>query len=129
VRKQPYGSAFCRDDTCIRRVAKRRSPPARDVDFKGAPDWFADNSHIKPYGLADAPLTYDPPVSDAAPLAFVRDPQQGPIIADFRSDATGEGKRHSHFRRIQSASGGSGQPPIAPALDRSYCVSSAIRSA
>jgi hypothetical protein len=63
-------------------------PPAHDVDFKGAPDWFADNSHIKPYGLADVPLAYDPPVSDAAPLAFVREekpekPTEDEAIAGF----------------------------------------------
>jgi pimeloyl-ACP methyl ester carboxylesterase len=48
-------------------------PPAHDVDFKGAPDWFTDNPHLKPYGLVDVPLTYDPPVSEASPLAFVRE--------------------------------------------------------
>jgi pimeloyl-ACP methyl ester carboxylesterase len=47
-------------------------PPAHDVEFKGPPEWFADNPHTKPYGLADVPLIYDPPVSDAAPLAYVR---------------------------------------------------------
>jgi pimeloyl-ACP methyl ester carboxylesterase len=48
-------------------------PPAHDVDFKGAPEWFTDNPHLKPYGLMDVPLTYDPPVSEAAPLTFVRE--------------------------------------------------------
>jgi pimeloyl-ACP methyl ester carboxylesterase len=48
-------------------------PPAHDVDFKGAPEWFANNPHLKPYGLADVPLTYDPPVSETAPMAFVRE--------------------------------------------------------
>src|SRR5215470_9304784 len=48
-------------------------PPAHDVEFKGAPDWFGDNPHVKPYGLVDVPLTYDPPVSDAAPLKFARE--------------------------------------------------------
>jgi pimeloyl-ACP methyl ester carboxylesterase len=48
-------------------------PPAHDVEFKGAPDWFADNPHRKAYGLVDIPLTYDPPVSEAAPLKFVRE--------------------------------------------------------
>src|SRR5262249_7295564 len=33
----------------------------------------ADNPHLKPYGLVDVPLTYDPPVSEAAPIAFVRE--------------------------------------------------------
>ncbi len=63
-------------------------PPAHDVDFKGAPDWFADNPHIKPCGLADVPLAYDPPVSDATPLAFVREekpekPTEDEAIARF----------------------------------------------
>jgi pimeloyl-ACP methyl ester carboxylesterase len=60
-------------------------PPAHDVDFKGAPEWFADNPHIKPYGLADVPLTYDPPVSDAAPLAYVREdkPEQPDLVRCF----------------------------------------------
>jgi pimeloyl-ACP methyl ester carboxylesterase len=48
-------------------------PPAHDVDFKGAPEWFADNAHIKPFGLGEVPLAYDPPVSDAAPLVFVHE--------------------------------------------------------
>jgi pimeloyl-ACP methyl ester carboxylesterase len=48
-------------------------PPAHDVEFKGAPDWFADNPHLKVYGLVDIPLTYDPPVSDTTPLKFVRE--------------------------------------------------------
>lgn len=48
-------------------------PPAHDVEFKGAPEWFADADHTKPYGLVDVPLTYDPPVTDASPLRFVRE--------------------------------------------------------
>lgn len=49
-------------------------PPVHDVDFKGEPEWFADNPHLKPYGLGDVPLTYDPAVDDAAPLTVVREP-------------------------------------------------------
>jgi pimeloyl-ACP methyl ester carboxylesterase len=48
-------------------------PPAHDLDFKGAPDWFVDAEHTKPYGLADVPITYDPPVTGASPLAFARE--------------------------------------------------------
>jgi pimeloyl-ACP methyl ester carboxylesterase len=48
-------------------------PPAHDVDFKGAPEWFSDSAHVKPFGLGEVPLAYDPPVSDAAPLVFVRE--------------------------------------------------------
>ena len=47
------------------------SPP----EFKGAPDWFADGARTKASGLADVPLTYDPPVTEAAPLKFVREDQ------------------------------------------------------
>jgi pimeloyl-ACP methyl ester carboxylesterase len=36
-------------------------PPAHDVEFKGAPDWFADAEHTKPWGLGEVRLTYDPP--------------------------------------------------------------------
>ena len=43
-------------------------PPVHDVEFKGAPDWFADNPHTKASGLGDVPLTYDPPLTEAAPL-------------------------------------------------------------
>jgi pimeloyl-ACP methyl ester carboxylesterase len=48
-------------------------PPAHDLDFKGAPDWFADAPRTKAYGVVDVPLTYDPPVSEASPLAFARE--------------------------------------------------------
>jgi pimeloyl-ACP methyl ester carboxylesterase len=48
-------------------------PPAHDVEFKGAPDWFADGARTKASGLADVPLTYDPPVTEASPLKFVRE--------------------------------------------------------
>jgi pimeloyl-ACP methyl ester carboxylesterase len=56
-------------------------PPAHDVDFKGAPEWFADSAHVKPFGLGEVPLAYDPPVSAAAPLAFVREDR--PASADL----------------------------------------------
>src|SRR6202040_166860 len=47
-------------------------PPAHDVEFKGAPDWFADAPKTKISGLGDVPLTYDPPLKDGEALAFVR---------------------------------------------------------
>src|ERR1700721_67242 len=49
-----------------------RGPPAHDVDFKGAPDWFSDAAKTKISGLGDVPLTYDPPLKDDTALAFVR---------------------------------------------------------
>jgi len=48
-------------------------PPAHDLDFKGEPDWFVDAERTKPYGLVEVPLAYDPPVTEASPLAFVRE--------------------------------------------------------
>jgi pimeloyl-ACP methyl ester carboxylesterase len=48
-------------------------PPAHDVELKGAPDWFTDAERTKPAGLADVPLTYDPPVTEASPLQFARE--------------------------------------------------------
>ncbi len=47
-------------------------PPAHDVEFKGAPDWFSDVAKTKISGLGDVPLTYDPPLKDGEQLAFVR---------------------------------------------------------
>jgi pimeloyl-ACP methyl ester carboxylesterase len=36
-------------------------PPVHDVDFKGAPDWFADAAKTKMSGLGEVPLAYEPP--------------------------------------------------------------------
>jgi pimeloyl-ACP methyl ester carboxylesterase len=36
-------------------------PPVHDVEFKGAPDWFADAAKTKVSGLGEVPLTYEPP--------------------------------------------------------------------
>ncbi len=47
-------------------------PPVHDVVFHGAPDYFSDAEPTKSSGLADIPLVYAPPVTDASPLAFVR---------------------------------------------------------
>jgi pimeloyl-ACP methyl ester carboxylesterase len=44
-------------------------PPVHDVEFKGAPDWFADAANTKKWGLGEVPLNYDPP---GAP-GFARD--------------------------------------------------------
>ncbi len=44
-------------------------PPVHDIEFKGAPDWFADATKTKMSGLGEVPLSYDPP---GAP-AFVRE--------------------------------------------------------
>jgi pimeloyl-ACP methyl ester carboxylesterase len=46
-------------------------PPVHDVEFKGAPQWFADAAKTKMSGLGEVPLSYDPP---GAP-EFVREEQ------------------------------------------------------
>jgi pimeloyl-ACP methyl ester carboxylesterase len=47
-------------------------PPVRELNFKGAPDWFEDSPRDKPYGLGEVPLAYDPPVTESSKLSFVR---------------------------------------------------------
>jgi pimeloyl-ACP methyl ester carboxylesterase len=44
-------------------------PPVHDLEFKGAPDWFADGPLTKPWGLTGVPLTYGG-VSEASQLQF-----------------------------------------------------------
>jgi pimeloyl-ACP methyl ester carboxylesterase len=47
-------------------------PPVHELDFKGAPDWFAENPREKPYGLGEIALGYAPPLTGDAKLEFVR---------------------------------------------------------
>jgi pimeloyl-ACP methyl ester carboxylesterase len=64
-------------------------PPAHDIDFKGAPDWFADVAKTKISGLGDIPLTYDPPLKDGEQLSFVRqDKPNRPDLVRCWSQAT-----------------------------------------
>jgi len=44
-------------------------PPVHELEFKGAPDWFADAAKTKSSGLGEVPLTYEP----AGPPEFVRE--------------------------------------------------------
>ncbi len=44
----------------------------RELEFKGAPEWFTDSPRDKAYGLGEVPITYDPPVSASSKLEFVR---------------------------------------------------------
>jgi pimeloyl-ACP methyl ester carboxylesterase len=54
-------------------------PPVHDVQFTGAPDWFKYGGVALAWGPTDVPLTYDPPVKDAAELHFVQqDKADGP---------------------------------------------------
>ena len=53
-------------------------PPVHDVEFKGAPDWFADAAKTKIWGLGEVPLTYDPP---GAPEFVREDKPDAPDLA------------------------------------------------
>jgi hypothetical protein len=46
-------------------------PPVHELDFKGAPDWFADGANEKAFGLGEVPIVYDPPLGGGK-LEFVR---------------------------------------------------------
>jgi pimeloyl-ACP methyl ester carboxylesterase len=35
-------------------------PPVHETEFKGAPEWFADASKTKAWGLGEVPLAYEP---------------------------------------------------------------------
>ena len=50
-------------------------PPVRELDFKGAPDWFGESTRDKAFGLGEVPITYDPPVTATSKLEFVRQEQ------------------------------------------------------
>jgi pimeloyl-ACP methyl ester carboxylesterase len=47
-------------------------PPYKEVNAIGPPDWFGPETIGRPWGLTGGPLTYSPPVSDAADLNFVQ---------------------------------------------------------
>lgn len=55
-------------------------PPFRDLEFKGAPDWFAyGEKPTRRWGVARVPLTYDPPVKDPGELKTVQQEEpEGP---------------------------------------------------
>ena len=75
-------------------------PPVHDNVEKGAPDWFADGSLTKPYGLTAPPLTYDPPVANPSELSFVR--QESPDAPNLvRCWAqTSPARRLVHLQRL-----------------------------
>ena len=50
-------------------------PPVRELEFKGAPDWFSESARDKAWGLGEVPITYDPPVTATSKLEFVRQEQ------------------------------------------------------
>jgi pimeloyl-ACP methyl ester carboxylesterase len=56
-------------------------PPAHDVDFVGAPDYFHDGPLARAWGLTSIPITYAPAVGDPSQLAFVQqDKPDGPDL-------------------------------------------------
>ena len=61
-------------------------PPAHDIEFKGAPDWFEDNPVEKAGGLCHLPLTYEPPLKAGEQLAFVceKEPQGPGLVRCWR---------------------------------------------
>jgi pimeloyl-ACP methyl ester carboxylesterase len=56
-------------------------PPIRENVAKGAPDWFADGPVTRPFGVTRGPMSYDPPIKDAAELTLVR--QEKPDAPDL----------------------------------------------
>jgi len=50
-------------------------PPVRELEFKGAPDWFSESTRDKAFGLGEVPITYDPPVTATSKLEFIRKEQ------------------------------------------------------
>ena len=43
------------------------------MEFTGPPDWFAEGSLARPWGVTAIPLTYEPAVSDPSELTIVRE--------------------------------------------------------
>jgi len=56
-------------------------PPIRENIAKGAPDYFADGPVTRPFGVTRGPMTYDPPIKDAAELQLAR--QEKPDAPDL----------------------------------------------
>jgi pimeloyl-ACP methyl ester carboxylesterase len=48
-------------------------PPVRSMELVGAPDWFKEGGASLAYGITSVPLTFDPPVKDAAEMRFVKE--------------------------------------------------------
>ncbi|MEY4880163.1 MAG: hypothetical protein RJB62_1632, partial [Pseudomonadota bacterium] len=48
-------------------------PPVRNVNFRGAPNWFEDAEGIKPWGLTITPMTYEPALTSPDDLQFVQE--------------------------------------------------------
>jgi pimeloyl-ACP methyl ester carboxylesterase len=46
------------------------APPVHDLELLGAPEWFRDGAPTRSWGLTSIPITYAPPATDAAELAF-----------------------------------------------------------
>ncbi|HZP79839.1 MAG TPA: alpha/beta hydrolase [Pseudolabrys sp.] len=56
-------------------------PPIHENVASGAPDFFGDGPVTRPFGVTRGPMTYDPPIKDAAELKLVR--QEKPDAPDL----------------------------------------------
>jgi len=57
-------------------------PPFIGIRTVGEPDHFVDGKFVRPYGLSNQPLTYDPPVGDPAiDLPFEKAPREHDTFA------------------------------------------------
>jgi len=57
-------------------------PPFKDVDFQGAPNWFAYGEEMaRPWGITRLPLAFDPPAATPEELAPALQPAAGPDLA------------------------------------------------
>jgi hypothetical protein len=55
-------------------IALEPSGPAfYNVEFTGPPDWFAEGSLSRPWGITAIPITYELAVSDPSELSIVRE--------------------------------------------------------
>lgn len=49
-------------------VLEPSGPPFRDAQPVGSPDWWKVSDEKRPFGITNAPLTYDPPLADGKGL-------------------------------------------------------------
>jgi pimeloyl-ACP methyl ester carboxylesterase len=49
-------------------------PPFHEVSFSGAPGWFKDGAHARPWGITRGALTYEPAASDPKELGKTQEP-------------------------------------------------------
>lgn len=63
-------------------------PPVYEADFVGGEAWWRDGPLARPWGITRGPLTYDPPVEQAAALRFRTEPEpEHPDLVRCREQA------------------------------------------